>query len=227
MYAAKLQSGESTSATLVRETEENIEMLPSLSLFPHWSDSFPLLLPKYNPVDRETLFGEFQPLMRRLIRQYGSNPELREDLRGEIYCRFCALLDAYDPGRGVPLKPYLVRQLTASAYTFARHQWRRQQREVNLEIEAADAHHAAHALDPSQQWDDTLLIQRIQSGLGDALCLLSLRQRQVVIWRYYEARSFEEIAERLDIKVATARSILRHALLNLRRHLIQSNLNYE
>src|SRR5947209_20458060 len=68
-------------------------------------------------LQRDGLYAEFQPLVRRLIRQYGGdNAELREDLAGEIYYRFCQLLEVYDPERGVPLRPYLVRQLTASVY---------------------------------------------------------------------------------------------------------------
>src|SRR5947207_2285808 len=38
--------------------------------------------------EREALFADFQPLVRRLIRQYGDTYELRQDLEGEIYCRF-------------------------------------------------------------------------------------------------------------------------------------------
>src|SRR5262245_39584833 len=74
---------------------------------------------------REELFGELQPLVRRLIQRFGEDPEMRRDLEGEIYYRFCMLLDAYDPARGVPLRPYLIRQLSASVYTYARQGWRR------------------------------------------------------------------------------------------------------
>ena len=160
---------------------------------------------------RDALYAEFQPLARRLIRQYGDTNEAREDLMGEIYYRFCHLLDCFDPSRGIPLKPYLVRQLSASIYTYARHQWRRQKREIAMELESglSELHQTE---DPSRQWDDKLALDHARQGLPDALRQLSLRQRQVVIWRYYEARSFEEIAERLSIQPATARSILRHGL---------------
>ena len=67
-------------------------------------------------MDREALFQDFQPLVRRLIRQYGEDLELKRDLAGEIYCRFCELLDAYDPSRGIPVRAYLVRTLTASVF---------------------------------------------------------------------------------------------------------------
>src|SRR5438105_12578189 len=76
--------------------------------------------PYDDPEDRDALYAEFQPLVRRLIRQYGHCPEIRQDLAGEIYCRFCTLVTAYDPSRGIPIRPYIVRQLTASVYTYVR-----------------------------------------------------------------------------------------------------------
>ena len=176
--------------------------------------------------DCNRLFTEFQPLVQRLIRQYGDEPELREDLIGEIYCRFCALVHAYDPSRGIPLRPYLVHQLAYSVYSFVRRQWRRHKREISLEIDSI-ARAIPSSEDVSAKWDDAMMMQKVQAGLPCAISQLSLRQRQVVIWRYYEARSFEEIAERLDVRLATARSTLRHALKNMRRKLIEEKLNFD
>src|SRR5258708_1855733 len=165
---------------------------------------------------REALYEEFQPLVRRLIRQYGDCPESRQELSGEIYFRFCSLLDAYDPDRGIPLRPYMVRQLSASVYTFARQGWRRRGREVSLDLNAGACDNL-HAFDPSRDWDDRLLTEQVAQALPEAIAKLPKRQRQVVIWRYYEERSFEEIAELLNIQLATARSLLRHGLNRLRR----------
>ena len=47
--------------------------------------------------ERESLYADMQPLVRHLLHRYGQDPELRQDLEGEIYCRFCQLLEAYDP----------------------------------------------------------------------------------------------------------------------------------
>jgi len=174
--------------------------------------------------ERETLFADFQPLVRRLIRQYGEDPELRQDLAGEIYYRFCNLVDAYDPSRGIPLRAYIVRTLTASVYTYSRSQWRRQHREVSLEADNGTVEPAESFIDPSGQWDSALLTQEVLNTLPAAIAELPLRQRQVVIWRYYESRSFEEIAEMLQIRPATARSLLRHGLNNLRRKVSASPL---
>ena len=166
-------------------------------------------------IDREALFAEFRPLVQRLMRQYGTEPELRQDLQGEIYCQFCQHLEAFDPARGVPLRPYLVRQLTASMYTYARGQWRRQKRETGLELWVE----TLRSPDPSRQWDQKLDQERTAQCLPAAIAALPARQRNVVIWRYYEERSFEEIAAVLNVQVATARSLLRHGLNNLRKTL--------
>lgn len=167
-------------------------------------------------VNRESLYQEFAPLVRRLIRQYGDSPEIRQDLAGEIYYRFCYLLESYDPSRGVPLRPYLVRQLTASVYTYARHGWMRQRREVSYE-EKAQVTEPTNREDPTHEWTERLAMEQVLSTLPEAITRLPKRQRHVVIWRYYEQCSFEEIASRMQVKTATARSLLRHGINNLRK----------
>ena len=166
--------------------------------------------------DRDRLYTEFAPLVRRLIRQYGQNADMREDLAGEIYCRFCALLDVFDPERGVPLRPYLVRQLTLATYTYVRQQWRIQKREATWEIEEVRAEQKA-AFDPTVDWLTALAQDQAAALLPPAMQKLPVRQRNVVIWRYYEERSFEEIAALLGVQPGTARSLLRHGLNNLRK----------
>jgi len=169
---------------------------------------------------RDQLYDEFQPLVRRLIAQYGGDPELREELPGEIYCRFSQLLEAYDPTRGIPMEAYLVRTLPTAVYSYARRRWRQRQRESRLDPEGAwddGTGTGAASEDPTHQWDDQLLLKDTLAALPGAIAGLPLRQRQVVIWRYYEGRSFEEIAEALSIQPATARSLLRHGVNHLRR----------
>ena len=182
------------------------------------ASSTPAIQAKQLSFDREALYAEFQPLVRRLVRQYGDTPECREDLAGEIYFRFCALLDAYDPDRGIPLKPYLVRQLTASVYTYARHGWIRRRRECSYEEKAAISE-PVKPEDPTPEWDEKLATEAVLKTLPEAIGKLPDRQRKVLIWRYYDQRTFEEIAEHLDIQVATARSLLRHAINGLRKHM--------
>jgi RNA polymerase sigma factor (sigma-70 family) len=168
--------------------------------------------------DRESLYAEFAPLVKRLLRQYGTDAELRQDLAGEIYCRFCALVEAFDPERGVPLRPYLVRQLTASTYTYVRSQWVRQKREAFLSW--SDGSSAIEpSYDPTPSWLAELSQQQILKSLPHAIAQLPDRQRKVVCWRYYDEMPFEEIGRILEIEPSTVRSLLRHGLNNLRNRM--------
>jgi RNA polymerase sigma factor (sigma-70 family) len=179
---------------------------------------------QFSPAEREAIYEDFQPLVRRLIRQYGDTPDIREDLKGEIYCRFCHLLDAYDSSRGINLYAYLVRMLSASTYAYARSLWRRRQQKERWEVSWEEQE--AQGVEVSNDWDDPVE-RRIREddqkemigALREWIGLLPERQRQVVTWRYYEGRSFEEIASRLNIKPATARSMLRHIVNKLRKQM--------
>ncbi len=169
--------------------------------------------------DRRQLYSEFAPLVRRLTLQFGTSAGLREDLAGEIYCRFCGLLDGYDSARGIPLRPYLIRQLHASTYTFVRAYRRSSARELPLDPEL-DQVHSDLQVNPTLQWDEALLLESARGHVKEALAALSERQRSVVLWRYYHDFTFEEIAERLDIETSTARSLLRHGLAAMKRYLV-------
>jgi RNA polymerase sigma factor (sigma-70 family) len=191
----------------------------SVSSLLYSSDSggraYPVRYEDPEEMDRDCLYMQFRPLVRRLVAQYGTTQLLREDLIGEIYCRFCALLDAYDPERGVPLRPYIVRQLTSSVYTFVRSHRRSPSRELPFD-ECLDDNHRDLRFDPTDEWNQSMAIDSIRDVIPTALSELSERQKNVVIWRYYHDCSFEEIALRLNVQTATARSLLRHALNSMR-----------
>ena len=177
-------------------------------------------------LDPAALYPEFAPLVSRLVRQYGDDPQMREDLVGEIYFRFAAFVAAYDPERGIPLRAYLVDQLTLSVFNWARARRRDRGREASIHAQSA-AFATSHAVDPTSDWDHALATERIAAALPAAIEALPGRQRCVLIWRYYEQRSFEDIAGIMGIQSATARSLLRNALNNLRRWAAQNGFEWE
>ena len=117
--------------------------------------------------ERNALISEFQPLVCSLIRRYGGSPEENKDLNGEIYVRFHVILDAFDPNRGVPLRPYIVRQLTASVYTYARREWGRRKRESAMEDTTLSFLAPAH--DPTQDWICQINLQSFSRSLTEAI----------------------------------------------------------
>lgn len=172
--------------------------------------------PQMEAIDRDEMYAQFAPLVKRLILHYGGCAQLREELVGEIYCRFSALLDAFDPTRGVPLRAYLVKQLNCSVYTYVRAYRRSAGRELAIEPGQAEQERGL-SFDPTKEWDDVIIARDIKRVMPDALGALPDRQRRLVIGRYFENRSFEDLANALSIQPSSARSLLRHGLNNMRR----------
>lgn len=169
--------------------------------------------------NREAVYSALEPLVKRLVRKYAAGREERDDLHSEIYLCFCTLYRAYDPSRGIPLRPYLVANLPRSVYTHVRSGWRRQRREAPagvLSEDLLDQLQQSRTPAPTVSWDPCTELEDVVGRLPGALARVPLRQRQVVIGRFYDGRSFEEIAASLEVKPATARSLLRHGLANLR-----------
>ena len=169
------------------------------------------------PIERDRLFDEFRPLVQRLVARYGVSEDLRQELPGELYCQFSLLLGAYDPARGVPLRGYLVRMLSTSAYAFARSHWRRRCRYVSFDACLGSGVRGSEA-DLADMVIETSVRDELRSRLPRALSQLSPRQRSIVVSRFYEGRSFEDIAQELGIQTVSVRSLLRYALARLRQH---------
>ncbi len=64
--------------------------------------------------DRDEIFYELQPVIKRLIRQYGCSLKQQHQIADQVYCLFLVALRRYDPGRGIPLRAHLMRHLDAS-----------------------------------------------------------------------------------------------------------------
>lgn len=170
---------------------------------------------------RDALYAEMQPLVRSLVRRYSPTLDSSEDLAGEIYACFCTLHAAYDPARGVPIRPYLARMLPQVVFNQLRAYWRSQKREVELWPAGAEEipPRWEAGQDPTGDWDQAIWLEQAVDALPLAITQLPTRQQQVVIWRYFDGRSFEEMAEQLHVRPATVRSLLRHAVNALRRNL--------
>jgi len=168
-------------------------------------------------MEREKLFAELAPLVKRLVHQYGDTPRLRRDLPAAIYEHFRTLLDAFDPQQGIPLRPYLVRHLTSFTFTYAQCYW---------QITSYWALLEGSRLNSGFAGDDVPFLigpfgraQQMAMRLPEAIERLPHQQRQVVTWRYYEEYGIEEIAKVLEIEPDTARSLLQLGLTNLQQQL--------
>jgi RNA polymerase sigma factor (sigma-70 family) len=157
------------------------------------------------------------------MRRYGTTPELRKDLRGEIYYQFRLLVDSYDLERGIPIAAYLTHMLSQRVFNYVRDYWRGESRYVHLEPELLEGMLGGRS-DVDRGCEDTLQAQEVLEALPAAIAALPHRQRLVLVWRYYDERPFEDIAVDLGIQPVTVRSLLRHAVNSLRNRMAQQGL---
>jgi RNA polymerase sigma factor (sigma-70 family) len=172
---------------------------------------------------QQELFEQFRPLVGSLMRRYGSTPELRKDLKGEIYYQFRQLVDSYDLDRGIPIAAYLTRMLSQRIFNYVRDYWRGESRYVHLEPEILEGT-LSDDVCIQDGCAEALQAQEILNALPSVIAALPHRQRLVLVWRYYEERSFGDIAADLGVQPATARSLLRHAICSLRTRMSQQGL---
>ena len=74
---------------------------------------------------------------------------------------------------------------------------------------------------PDPTAEERMIMGEYVDELGVGISLLSEEQQQVVRLRYWEEKSFKEIAEETGVSINTALGRMRYALQHLRRHVRQ------
>jgi RNA polymerase sigma factor (sigma-70 family) len=65
--------------------------------------------------------------------------------------------------------------------------------------------------------EDALVRDQVFSDIRNLMCHLPDNQQEVVRMRYYEDRSFKEIADKTGVSINTALGRMRYAVMNMRR----------
>lgn len=173
------------------------------------------LLQRAREFDREALaeiYDTYSPeIFRYACRLTGSTDQAEECL-SETFTR---LLQALYHGQGP--KDYLRAYLFRTAHNWITDQYRRGAPPgVSLEAEQIidDQPH------PTQVADDRMEQERVRT----ALRLLTPDQRQVMVMRYIEDWSNDEIAQALDKPVGAVKALQHRALGTLRKLLVQEEM---
>ena len=176
-------------------------------------------------VDRETLFRDFAPLVRRLIMHYGGTPDLREELVGEIYCRFSALYDVFDPQRGItdpslygaPAKAHRFTLLSARIADLPGVKWQHSSR-VSMR-----STRICVSTQPIRGTINSCWIRSLAFSQPHwANCPIVSRK-----WSFgatFMAGPSKRSPSISDIQPATSRSLLRHGLNNLRKYFAEFHI---
>jgi RNA polymerase sigma factor (sigma-70 family) len=164
--------------------------------------------------ERAALFNDLTPLVRQLLAHYAGEPWLVQRLRAAIYDQFCTLVAGYDERREPSIRAYLVRTLPDAVHTHARQQARLMEQAAGIADDSKDP--GAPLRNPAGEYLRSLELRAALRALPGLIAHLPLRQRQVVIGRFYEGRSLEEMAAGLELSGEAVRSLLHEAIEGLR-----------
>ena len=94
-----------------------------------------------------------------------------------------------------------------------------------LPFAEAEKHREAHEILPAVEASPAVAVaqEELAAGLRQAVQSLPEKHRQVILLRFFEDASLEEIAAVLDCSVGTVKSRLHHALEKMRR--MKNNVN--
>jgi RNA polymerase sigma-70 factor (ECF subfamily) len=149
-----------------------------------------------------SLYQAYAQMIYRYIAYRVPAPDA-EDLTGEVFVRMVEGLPAYRITE-VPFEAWLYRIAAARVADYYRYHKRR------IEVELDDQTPETEPM-PEEQ----LLEQQEVEVLREAIQQLTPEQQSILIWRFVERKSHEEVAELLNRSVTNVKTIQHRALTQL------------
>jgi RNA polymerase sigma factor (sigma-70 family) len=145
----------------------------------------------------------------RLIQSHGA----AEDILQDTWIKVMRKIHQYDPSR--PFSSWLTR----IAVNGCRDYWRREQRRRIWKHSSAINKNGDFKLEETFIQDDVEMKEN-QAMISRALMKISHKLREVVVLKFFNGMTYEEIAQVLGVPAGTVKSRLHYALTKLRGHLI-------
>lgn len=147
-------------------------------------------------------------IIMRLVQSHGA----AEDILQDTWVKVMRKIHQYDPSR-----PFFS-WLTRIAVNGCRDYWRKERRRIWKQ------HSAVHK-DGDSKLEGTYIHEDLEMRdnqvlVSKALMKISQKLREVVVLKFFNGMTYEEIAQVLDIPAGTVKSRLHYALSKLRDHLI-------
>ncbi|GIP38049.1 RNA polymerase sigma factor [Paenibacillus sp. J31TS4] len=131
-----------------------------------------------------------------------------DDIVSEVYLELIRAVETYDASR--PFRPWLNGLVVRQTGSWNRKRWRKL-RLLDRSRMLLDRHPAAPGT------DGRLLRDERREELRELVGRLPYKLRSVIVLKYYQECTYEEISRLLDIPVGTAKSRHHKALAQLRR----------
>lgn len=155
------------------------------------------------------LYERHRHLVYRTALSITTDEETAADLLQDVFLRLYRFASRIDPQR--PLEPWLYRMTANLAYSWLkrRHLWQSALEDMAKWLAREKRPTPHHQAELAEAWDQ----------VREALSVLPLQQRVVVVLYYLNDLSLEEIADILDVPVGTVKSRLHYARRALKEQL--------
>jgi len=156
----------------------------------------------------ETLYRQYEKLVYRTAYLITGNKEAAEDTLQEVFISVWKSRHTYDPNRG-KLTTWLHR---ITINQCSKEKARRAPAAVSLEEKGIDL----PEMKPQSQPEDILVSKLEYERLLRAMDSIDTKHRAVLVLRYFNDLSYQEIAETLEIPLGTVKSRLNQGLRYLK-----------
>lgn len=157
------------------------------------------------------LVNQYLPLVYNYLFRMTQNHELSEEMAQEAFVKAYQNLKTFDRTRA--FKPWLLRIATNATLS----ELRKQKKVVSLN--ALEEEGSFHEADYQSTEDITLQLERqlTHEEVQQAITQLASKYRQVLLMRYQQELSYEEIADAMQIPLNTTRTWLKRGLEKLKQ----------
>jgi RNA polymerase sigma factor, sigma-70 family len=153
----------------------------------------------------QEIYARYNDQIYRTVYFLARNKSEVEDIVSEVYMAMFQALRAYDFGK--PFKPWLNGIIVRQTSNWKRRMWRG----FRLQAKVRERDIVRSPRQPEEQ----VLESEKQYELLAQVDKLSMKHREVIVLRYYQDCSFEEIGDCLGIPVGTVKSRHHHAIRRL------------
>jgi RNA polymerase sigma-70 factor, ECF subfamily len=152
----------------------------------------------------------YEPVIARYVRRLlGINAQSAEDVLQEIFIKAYVNLNDYDRAR--PFAPWLYRIAHNEAVSFLR-KHNSERHTISGEDALLILERTADGEDPGVLWQRRRAADEVRQALGG----LTGRYRDVLVLRYIEEKSYDEIADILEMPAGTVATLIARGLRQLK-----------
>jgi len=171
--------------------------------------------------DFETVFRQYRDMVFKTAYLILADAQKAEDVLQEVFIKVHKSLETFDSRRG-RLSTWLYRITVNQCISERR---TRHLPSVSLENLREEGFDLAAA--DCRRPDDLALRQEESEKIQQAMKALDRKHRAVLVLRYFDDLSYDELAQALDIPLGTVKSRLNTAIRILREELMEGGIRHE